>query len=106
MHACDSCMVTTKCCGVVKGVIHPFLNAPLWEYDANLPIMLFINYVVIRSRAHTHTHTPFIVTHLKLNVWKKESNLFCERKHASHPCTTMMHMCVELDKKGKNLARS
>jgi hypothetical protein len=57
MHACDSCMVTTKCCGVVKGVIHPFQNAPLWEYDANLPIMLFINYVVIRSRAHTHTHT-------------------------------------------------
>jgi hypothetical protein len=33
---------------------------------------------------------------------EKRIKPFSERKHVSHPCTTMMHMCVELDKKEKN----
>jgi len=41
-----SCIVTTKCCGVAKGVMHPFQNATIVGYDTNLPIMFSINYEI------------------------------------------------------------
>jgi len=76
-------------------------------YDANLPIMFFINYVVIRNHAHTHTHTHTPQSHpLETQCVEKKIKPFCQRKHVSYLCTTMMHMCVELDEKEKNLAWS
>jgi hypothetical protein len=29
MHACDSCIVITKCCGVAKGVMQIFIHPPI-----------------------------------------------------------------------------